>query len=931
MERTILAALVSNVTILLVMCVVGDLANFLSSKRHRMAPVISGLVLSGLCITAMNVPLPLPLGMVADIRSVLISVTALVYGPVPTLIVVVAAAAYSLSVGGAGVTLGLTVIFTSALIGLAWGHRGYSRADKYPLASILAMSLTVQAVALACTLLIPNLQSPAVFSAIALPMMLAFPTATVLLCLLLNHAQTRRAMVEKRTRIDAHDAKTSRCNPPLLEQMPDAFALYEIICDARGKSEGYRYLSVNAAFEKMVSLPRALILSKIPQAVLPDMEPAWTETYAKVALTEESARFEFYAGSTGQKYEVTAYLTAPKQCACIFTNITERVHSQEDTQKILLRLQSLINNSPSPIVIMDDKGKIMELSTAARRILGLQPDDRVDRDAARVAPPEIFQKVLYVLSQSTESIPLLESIDVFEYDGSKRYFESRLFPIHSSGQEEKLFGYLAIDVTQRIEVEQALKANKQRYGEYIENAPYAVFVVDEQGKCLEANRAAVTITGYPMERLLRMSVREITAPESAETSVHKMKELIASGHMSAELGYVHEGGLTRWWAVDAVKLSDSYYLCFTNDITDKKQAEAELLHLSYHDYLTGLFNRRFFEAELQHVDIASQLPLSVFVGDINGVKLVNDTFGHTEGDRLIVDCAKIISKCCRNGDTVARIGGDEFGILMPKTDGATALDTLSKIQAALSAFDAAANSDKYAHSVSLGFGIKRSEEEDVLQIFHIAEGYMYQRKLLEHNSSHSTIISSIKATMRAKNHETEEHTERLVGLAIMVAKALKLPQADQDRLELLATLHDIGKVGVSDNILIKPGKLSTEEWVEMKRHPEIGYRIAIATPELIPVAESILCHHERWDGSGYPQGLIGEKIPLLARILAIVDAYDAMTHDRPYRKAISPEAAIAEITLNAGTQFDPHIVEVIMDQKLAFTSNAVLTPPAMHP
>jgi HD-GYP domain-containing protein (c-di-GMP phosphodiesterase class II) len=137
-----------------------------------------------------------------------------------------------------------------------------------------------------------------------------------------------------------------------------------------------------------------------------------------------------------------------------------------------------------------------------------------------------------------------------------------------------------------------------------------------------------------------------------------------------------------------------------------------------------------------------------------------------------------------------------------------------------------------------------------------------------------------------------------------------------NNLELLATLHDIGKIGISDQILNKPDKLSPEEWVEMKKHPEIGYRIAMSSPELVPIAEYILTHHERWDGEGYPQKLAGERIPLLSRILAVVDAYDAMTEDRPYRKAMSKEEAVMEIRENLGKQFDPLMAKIFLGRVL---------------
>ena len=172
----------------------------------------------------------------------------------------------------------------------------------------------------------------------------------------------------------------------------------------------------------------------------------------------------------------------------------------------------------------------------------------------------------------------------------------------------------------------------------------------------------------------------------------------------------------------------------------------------------------------------------------------------------------------------------------------------------------------------------------------------------------------MKTTLNEKSNETEEHTNRLFDLCNKVGKRYNISSEDTSDLELLCMLHDIGKIGISDTIISKPGKLNEEEWVIMKTHPEIGFRIAKATPELKKVSDYILYHHEKFDGTGYPKGLKKYKIPLLDRILSVVDAYDAMTNDRVYRKAMSKEEALKEIISNSGTQFDSDVVKIFLEE-----------------
>lgn len=215
-------------------------------------------------------------------------------------------------------------------------------------------------------------------------------------------------------------------------------------------------------------------------------------------------------------------------------------------------------------------------------------------------------------------------------------------------------------------------------------------------------------------------------------------------------------------------------------------------------------------------------------------------------------------------------------------------------------------------SISLGCATKADSNESIDEVVKLAESNMYKQKLLQNKSTHSSIISSMKSALLEKSKETEEHALRLISLSLKIGKSLNLSNAQINDLELLSTLHDIGKIGINESILNKPVFLTEEERIIIQKHPEIGYRIAKSSPELTSIAEFILYHHERFDGNGYPSGLKKEEIPLLSRIIAVVDAYDAMTQDRLYRSAMSEEEAIEEIKNNSGSQFDPTIVEIFL-------------------
>ena len=348
------------------------------------------------------------------------------------------------------------------------------------------------------------------------------------------------------------------------------------------------------------------------------------------------------------------------------------------------------------------------------------------------------------------------------------------------------------------------------------------------------------------------------------------------------------------------------------EIADRKRAEKEILYLSYHDHLTGLYNRRFYEEELARLDVERNYPLTLVLGDVNGLKLINDSFGHVMGDNLLKKVAEVLKKGCRADDIISRLGGDEFIIILPKTDAFEAEKIINR-------FNDLSIQEKVGSlsiSISFGYETKKNYDEKIEDIFKKAEDHMYKKKLFESPSMRGKTIQAIINTLHEKNKREEAHSHRVSIFCEKIGQALNLLEGEIQELKTVGLLHDIGKIAIDETILNKPGQLTDDEWKEIRRHPEIGYRILSTLNDMSDMANYALYHHERWDGKGYPKGLKGGEIPFMSRIIAIADAYDAMTSERSYRSALPEEVIIAELQKNAGLQFDPKLVSVFIEKVL---------------
>jgi len=486
-----------------------------------------------------------------------------------------------------------------------------------------------------------------------------------------------------------------------------------------------------------------------------------------------------------------------------------------------------------------------------------------------------------------------------------------------------IFNGIGYHVSMVKDIEQS-KDIEKKYVAELDYLRHTIRVIDEGVIVLNSldhitmfNQAASKITGIvaidALDKKVNDLIQILDENKNIVEYMNKEKFQIKNAFLNREDGLLWNIA----FSIDSIKNDIGDYLgkvLTIVDISDIKRREEEILYLSYHDVLTGLYNRTYLEETIKRLDTPREVPFSVIMGDVNGLKMTNDVFGHDEGDNLLRNVSKMLKRVSRSEDIIGRWGGDEFVILLPKTSEEEAYMITKRIIRAFEDIDDSYYVKNMVPSISLGYGVKKDANSSIYDVLKIAETNMYKRKMLTKDSIHSSVISSMRTALYEKSHETEEHSNRLYKTCMKVAKHYEFTSSQYSDLELLCMIHDVGKIGIPDNILNYPGPLDDKQWELMKTHSEVGYRIALATPSLKKIANYILSHHEHYDGTGYPKGLKGEDIPLINRILCVADSFDAMTNDRIYKKGISHEDAFIELERCSGTQFDPGIVKLFIEE-----------------
>ncbi len=599
--------------------------------------------------------------------------------------------------------------------------------------------------------------------------------------------------------------------------------------------------------------------------------------------------------------------------------VKKRKQVEQNLRKSENLFSSIFKHAPIGVALVSLEGRFLKTNQAMCDIFGYDHSDLMLMKVEDLSHPEDLERDHFKLKQ-------LLNGETTSYRMEKRFYHKTgrivwgLLNVTliqgDTGAPQHISSHL-VDLTERKQAEEALKESEEKHREILEAMEEGYYEVDLAGNLVFCNESFQKMTGYSYDELMGKSYKHFY--NNSQEVFQVSNQIYKTGKPVKAIDWpaITKGGSKLHLELSIALRRDEEgraigFRGVVRDITERRQVDEKIRYLSFHDQLTGLYNRHYLEEEMQRLDTKRQLPISIIMADLNGLKLVNDTYGHHTGDEMLKNAAEILKKLCREDDLLSRFGGDEFVLYLPRTPEKEAQKICNRIEKACRK----ELINDVPLSLSTGVAVKVYAEQKLLDVLGEAEDNMYRDKLTESRSGKSAVVNSLLQTLTEKSFETEAHTRNMQEAAKSIGEKLGLPISELHRLSLLITLHDIGKINIPEELLNKKESLSAAEWEIMKKHSETGYRIAKATDNFAHVAEDILAHHERWDGSGYPQGLKMEAIPMLARITAIADAYEVMSNGRPYKKTMNKNEIIAEFRRCSGTQFDPELVELFLSELL---------------
>ncbi|MCR3907116.1 MAG: diguanylate cyclase [Tenericutes bacterium] len=605
------------------------------------------------------------------------------------------------------------------------------------------------------------------------------------------------------------------------------------------------------------------------------------------------------------------------------TEITREVETQKELEHSYELMNYIIEHDKSAIAVFDRNMNYIYVSDKYMMDHHVQQENIIGKNHYDIFPylpkeiREVHQKALKgeVLSNDRQIIK--------RDDGTKDYTRWECRPWYL--QDESIGGMILYTeiINEQIKREQSLEESKELLESIIDSIPVGLAVneVFPKVKNIYMNDKFAKIYGTTKEELEEPDAFWEAVYEN-ETYRKEIKKRVLDDLQSGDpqrtswenIPLEKNGEIYRYVSAYNSKLNDTMYISSVLDVTDHVMRQKEIERISYIDHLTGLYNRRYFTKQLEEYDQPKYYPLGVLMGDLNGLKIINDAYGHQTGDIALKKISNLLKDSINSSAIVARIGGDEFAFLFPNCN----VEEIENVKAKIKKLSSQILIQNLSVSIAIGYHIKENASDDILEVMKYAENDMYKHKISEGMSVRNHAIKAILNTLTDKFEEEKIHSKKVSSLCKSIGKALQIKGDDLVELELAGLYHDIGKISIPDAILNKPAKLTDEEFEIIKTHTEVGYQILRAADEYSDLAEHALSHHERWDGKGYPRGLKGEEIPLFSRIINVADSYEAMTADRPYRKGMSKEKAVEEIIRCSGSQFDPKIADIFISNVLKY-------------